>query len=310
MTEIVSLFGVYLMIFLFGMTVMRLGLNTASQHTFKKMLLKYTNTPWKGFLLGILITAIVQSSSAVMVILVGLVAANLMSFRQSIGIILGTNIGTTITTEIISFDLDQLILPFVLVGALCIFIKGRAFFCTGCAVFGLGCMFLAMNGFESLANPITSLSWIQHFLQMTNNHIFYGLGLGTAMTAIIQSSTATTAIIMALMNENILSLSSGITILLGANIGTCVTALLASIGTIREAKFVAMAHIWVNLFGVAFFLPFLNLFSELINVLTYLPDVQIAHASVIFNVISSLLLLPCAGILASFITKIHGRKVA
>ncbi|WP_257346053.1 Na/Pi symporter [Pseudalkalibacillus decolorationis] len=309
MTHIVSLFAVYLMIFLFGMTVLRLGLNTASQHTFKRLLLRYTDKTWKGFLIGILITSVVQSSSTVMVILVGLVAAGLMTFRQSIGIILGTNIGTTITTEIITFDLQQIIVPFLILGAICIIVRKKTLFCVGCALFGLGCMFVSMNGFESLAQPVTSLHWVKEFLLMTNQHILYGIGLGTAMTALIQSSTATTAIIMSLMNENILSLPSGISILLGANIGTCITALIASIGTTREAKFVAMAHVWINLIGVCLFIPFLSLFSEIISILTHLPDVQIAHASVLFNVISSLLLLPFAGILSTFIAKFHGQRV-
>ncbi|WP_408006836.1 Na/Pi symporter [Pseudalkalibacillus sp. A8] len=309
MTQIISLFAVFLTIFLFGMTVMRLGLNTASQQKLKVLLLRYTNKTWKSFLLGTLITAVVQSSSAVMVIVIGLVAAGLMNFRQSIGIILGANIGTTVSTEIITLEIDQLILPFLFLGFIMILFSKKWSFCCGSALFGLGCMFVAMNGFEALAGPITQLTWVQHFLQLTNEHILYGLGLGTTMTAVIQSSTATTAIIMSLMHENILSLTSGIAIMLGANVGTCVTAMIASIGTTREAKLVAFAHIWINIIGVFLFLPFLKLFSEFVILLTHLPDVQIAHASVLFNVISSLLLLPCAGLLAAIITKLHGERV-
>ncbi|MCF6408538.1 Na/Pi symporter [Pseudalkalibacillus salsuginis] len=309
MTQIISLFAVFLTIFLFGMTVMRLGLNTASKQKLKVLLLRYTDKTWKSFLLGILITAVIQSSSAVMVIVIGLVAAQLMNFRQSIGIILGANIGTTISTEIITFEIDQLILPFLIIGFIMIFQSKNWSFCCGSALFGLGCMFVAMNGFEALAGPITQLEWVQHLLQLTNKHILYGLGLGTTMTAVIQSSTATTAIIMSLMHENILSLTSGIAIMLGANVGTCVTAMIASIGTIHEAKLVAFAHTWINIIGVFLFLPFLNLFSNFVILLTHLPDVQIAHASVLFNVISSLLLLPCAGLLAAIITKLHGERM-
>ncbi|WP_221565663.1 Na/Pi symporter [Alkalihalobacillus sp. TS-13] len=308
MTQIISLFAVFLTIFIFGMTVMRLGLNTASQEKFKDLLLRYTDKTWKGFLFGAVLTAVVQSSSAVMVIVIGLVAARLMSFRQSIGIILGANIGTTVSTEIITLELNQMILPFLIIGFIMILYPSKWSFCSGSALFGLGCMFVAMNGFEALAGPITELSWVQHFLQRTNEHILFGLGLGTTMTAVIQSSTATTAIIMSLMHENILSLTSGIAIMLGANVGTCVTAVIASVGTTREAKLVAFAHIWINIIGVFLFLPFLKIFSEFVILLTHLPDVQIAHASVLFNVISSILLLPCAGLLAALITKLHGER--
>lgn len=305
MTHIISLFAVFLTIFIYGMTVMRLGLNSASQQKLKNWLLHYTDHTWKSFLLGIFITALMQSSSAVMVMVIGLVAAGVMGFKQSIGIILGANIGTTITTEIITFQMDQYILPFILIGVFFIILNRNWSFSIGSTSFGLGCMFIAMNGFEMLSEPLTELNVVQHFLQVTDHHLFISLALGTTLTAIIQSSTATTAIIMPLMNENILELTSGIAILLGANVGTCVTALIASIGTKKEAKLVAFAHVWINLIGVVLFLPFLKVFAELVTLLTILPDVQIAHASVLFNVISSLLLLPCAGLLATLITKIH-----
>lgn len=308
MMQIFSLFAVFLTIFLFGMTVMRIGLNAASQQKLKSWLMTYTDTTWKSFLVGILITALMQSSSAVMVIVIGLVAARVMSFRQSIGIILGANIGTTVTTEIITLDLNQLIIPFIIIGVVLIFFPRNWTFCLGSTLFGLGCMFVAMNGFETLSEPITGLSWVQHFLHLTDEHILLGLGLGTTMTAVIQSSTATTAIIMSLMDENILTLTSGIAILLGANVGTCVTALIACIGTTKEAKLVAFAHVWINLIGVFLFLPFLSVFSEVVTLLTQLPDVQIAHASLLFNVISSLLLLPCAGVLAACVAKLHGYR--
>ncbi|WP_349410815.1 Na/Pi symporter [Pseudalkalibacillus sp. SCS-8] len=307
--QIFSLFAVFLTIFLFGMTVMRIGLSAASKQKLQTWLLKYTNTTWKSFLAGILITAIMQSSSAVMVIVIGLVAVGIMSFRQSIGIILGANIGTTVTTEIITLEISQLILPFLIIGVVLILLPKTWTFCLGSTLFGLGCMFVAMNGFETLSDPITDLKSVKNFLNITDEHLWLSLGLGTTMTAVIQSSTATTAIIMPLMNENILTLTSGIAILLGANVGTCVTALIACIGTSKEAKLVAFAHVWINIIGVVLFLPFLSGFSEIVMLLTQLPDVQIAHASVLFNVISSLLLLPFAGMLASWIARVHGYRV-
>lgn len=305
MLELVSLFAVFIAIFLFGMTVMRTGLYNLTGDRIKIWLIRFTNNPIKGLLTGTIITAIIQSSSAVMVLVIGLIAAGYLTFKQSIGIILGTNIGTTFTTEIITFDIYEGILPLLIIGFLCLFINNQQVFSFGGFIFGLGCMFVAMNGFEQLARPISEFPSIHTFFQRTNESDLFGVGIGTILTAIIQSSTATTGIIMGFMNEKLLSLDAGIAILLGANIGTCITAFIASIGSRHEAKLAAYAHIWINLIGVALFFPFINVLGTIATLLTSLPDVQIAHVSFIFNVLTSLLFLPFAGLLNRFILKVH-----
>ncbi|MCH1624985.1 Na/Pi symporter [Fredinandcohnia quinoae] len=305
MIELVSLFAVFLAIFIFGMTVMRTGLYNLTGDKIREWLIRFTSNPFKGMLTGTIITAIIHSSSAVMVLVVGLIATGYLTFRQSIGIILGTNIGTTFTTELITFDIYAGIVPMLLIGFLCFFIRNQQIFSTGAFLFGLGCMFVAMNGFEQLAKPISLFPAIHSFFQHTNESGLLGVGIGTLITAIIQSSTATTGIIMGFMNEQLLSLNAGIAILLGANIGTCVTAYIASIGSKHEAKLAAYTHIWVNLFGVVLFFPFINSLGGIASMLTALPDVQIAHVSLIFNVLTSIMILPFTGLLASFITRIH-----
>jgi len=309
MFEIFSLFAVFVAIFIFGMTVMRTGLYNLSGEKVKNWLIYFTDNPVKGMVTGTLITAIIQSSSAVMVLVVGLIATGYLTFKQSIGIILGTNIGTTFTTELITLDIYGAIVPLLVIGFLCFFISNRKVFSIGALLFGLGCIFVAMNGFEQLARPLALYPSIHSLFESTNQHNLLGIGLGTVITAIIQSSSATTGIIMGFMNEHLLTLNAGIAIVLGSNIGTCLTAFLASIGSTQEAKFAAFAHIWLNLIGVIAFYPLIQWLGEIAMSLTSTPDVQLAHVSLIFNVLTSLLALPFVGLLAKFILKVHGDRV-
>ena len=306
MGELFSLFAVYIAIFLFGMTVMRTGLVNLSQDRLKMTLMKMTSTPLKGLLVGTIITAILQSSSAVMVMTVGLVAAGYLTFKQSIGIILGTNIGTCFTTEIIAFNITSAVIPLLIIGVILLNTRKHIAYCLGCVSFGLGCIFVAMQGLEKLAYPIASIPTAYNFLQLTNEHNLIAVGVGAVLSAIIQSSTATTAIAMGFMSDEILALPAGIGIILGANIGTCLTAFLASIGASRPAKLVAFAHIWLNIIGVLVFFPFIGWLGSVSASLTTLPNLQLAHAGTIFNVISSLAVLPFVALFSAFITKLHG----
>ncbi len=309
MLGIISLFAVYIAIFIFGMTVMRTGLYNLSRDKIKTWLILFTDNPVKGLITGTVITAIIQSSSAVMVLIVGLIATGYLTFKQSIGVILGTNIGTTFTTELITFDISEAILPFLFIGFLCLFINQRQVYSLGALLFGLGCLFVAMNGFEQLAHPLSLYPAVSSFFQYTNSSGLVGIGLGTVITAIIQSSTATTGIIMGFMNEHLLSLHAGIAIILGANIGTCITAYLASIGSTHEAKLAAYAHIWINIIGVALFFPFISSLGSVATMLTSVPDIQLAHVSLIFNVLTSVIALPFSGLIAAFILRLHPKRV-
>lgn len=305
MNIIFSFFAVYITIFLFGMLVMRTGLNSLSKEKIQHLLVRTTGSPLKGLVVGTISTAIVQSSSAIMVITIGLVSVGILTFHQSIGIILGTNIGTTITAEIITLDLDYFILPFIILGACFLFTRNHNIFCTGCVIFGLGCLFIAMKGFENLALPLAGIAFVQEFLIQTNDSLWIGILGGTLITAIIQSSSAMTGIVMGFMTQDIITLPAGIAIVLGANIGTCITAYIASIGTKREAKLVAYAHIWLNLLGVLIFYPIIHTLSSMMMLVTSIPDQQLAHSSVLFNVIVSILVLPFIKQFSKFILSIH-----
>ncbi|WNF37712.1 Na/Pi symporter [Bacillaceae bacterium IKA-2] len=307
MEQLFSLFAVYITIFLFGMTVMRTGLLNLSQDRLKSVLMRMTSTPFKGLLAGTIITAMLQSSSAVMVMTVGLVAAGYFTFKQSIGIILGTNIGTCFTTEIIAFNITSIIIPLLIIGVILLNMKKHFTYCLGCISFGLGSIFVAMEGLEKLAYPIASIPTAYYFLQLTNEHNLIAVSVGAVLSALIQSSTATTAIAMGFISDQILALPAGIGIILGANIGTCFTAFLASAGAIRQAKLVAFAHIWLNIIGVLAFFPFIGWLATLAASLTSLPNLQLAHAGSLFNIISSLAVLPFVSLFAKFVTKLHGK---
>ncbi|OIK16604.1 Na/Pi cotransporter [Bacillus sp. MUM 116] len=304
----ILLFVLCILLFIFGMTIIRFGLFNLSAEKLKTWLIKLTSTPLKGMVTGTFITALLQSSSAVMVITIGLISARIMTFPQSIGIILGTNIGTTFKTELITFDIDAILAPLAITGAILMILKNRKAKSIGMLLFGIASVFAAMKGFELLAHPLTSLSFINKFILSINDHIFLSLLTGTIITSIIQSSTAMTGIAMGFLTAGLLQLDAGIAIMLGANIGTCITAVIASIGGGKESRLAAYAHVWLNVFGVALFIPFIPYLSEHARVLASHKDVQLAHISVIFNVVTSILVLPFATKFGEMILYLHGKK--
>lgn len=304
----ILLFVLCILIFIFGMTIIRFGLFNLSANKLKTWLIKLTSTPLKGMLTGTFITALLQSSSAVMVITIGLISARIMTFPQSIGIILGTNIGTTFKTELITFDIDAVLVPFAIIGAILILFPNKKARSIGMLLFGIASVFTAMKGFERLAEPLTSMNVIHQFILSINDNILMSLLTGTVITAIIQSSTAMTGITMGFLTAGLLQLDAGIAIVLGANIGTCITAIIASIGGGKESKLAAYAHVWLNVFGVLLFIPLIPLLTENAPLLAARKDVQLAHISVIFNVVSSLLVLPFATKFGEMILFLHDRK--
>lgn len=304
--KLIILFSLYLGIFLLGMFMMKSGLYMLSGHRLKEWLLRFTNTPLQSFLTGTLITALLQSSSAMMVITVGLVATGYLTFRQSIGIILGSNIGSTITTEMITLDLGAGAIPMLALGAcLVFFIPRRIGYSIGMTIAGLACLFFAMEGFSALAKPLSSYPLANEWLKQTNGSLILGVLVGTVLTSIIQSSAATIGITMGFLQAHLLTLPTGIAIVLGANIGTCVTALLASIGSSQEAKRTAYTHLWLNIVGVVLFYCLIHPSASFVRLLAAQPDVQLAHFSVLFNVICSVAALPFTRSIESWILLMH-----
>ncbi|MBD8003616.1 Na/Pi symporter [Bacillus norwichensis] len=291
--------------FLLGMTWMRIGLFNLSGSSLELWLRNVTSTPVKSFIAGIFMTVALQSSSAVTVIAVGLVSARILTFPQTIGIVLGTNIGTTVTLEILSFDLSVIIFPLLAAGTVCLFFRSAKIRSTGFIFMGIGIIFASMNGFGWLSSPLTNIDHVHGLIENMEGNIFFAFIMGGLLTAIIQSGTVVTGIAMSFIGSGVFSLETGILIMMGSNIGTCSTALLASIGAGNEARLTAYAHLWLNIIGVLVFLPFIANLADWSISLTENPETQLAHASVIFNIICSLAVLPFARQFGQFIMKLH-----
>ncbi len=301
MESIITAFIVYIAIFLFGLILLKTGIQQLSINKMKNWLMQHTKNPLEGFLIGVVITAILQSSSTTIVLTVSLTAAGLLSFQNTIAIILGANVGTTVTAEIMSFSSEWLMWGCLFSGFILLFIHKQTIFSLGCILFGLGTIFTALYGFESLVDPIQKTPYLEEAITNISESSGYSLLFGTIVTGIIQSSSAFTGLIMSFMNEYLITLPAAIIMILGANIGTCFTAILASFGSTKEAKWTAYAHVWINVIGVVLFLPIISWFSDFVIQLTPIPGRQLAHASVIFNLLVSLLFLPFIKPFAAFV---------
>ncbi|WP_077621462.1 Na/Pi symporter [Sediminibacillus massiliensis] len=308
MEELLSLSAVYLMLFFMGFTVLRTGLYNLTHEKIEPALKNLTSNHFTGILTGIFFTTILQSSSIIMIITIGFVSVGLLSLRQSIGIILGANIGTTFTGELLAFSEIIPKWSFVVIGAFMLMTNNKLLFCTGTILFGIGSVFVALHGFETLAPLIAEMPVLVEGIQYAALHPETGVLIGILFSGAIQSSSATTGITMSFLHEGLLTMPASIAILLGANIGTCVTGILASLGADRNAKMTAMAHVWFNVFSVLLFVPFINGLSSLAQFLADTPVKQLAHISVLFNIAAVLLILPFIHSFEKFIFFFHGRN--
>lgn len=294
MREFIIPFATGITLFLFGMQMLRIGLYKASGNHLQYFLYKFTKTPYHGFFSGTVATIFLQSSSAVTILTIGLINANLITFYQTIGIVLGTNIGTVVTAELIAINIDKWGGPILILGLPLIFIPKKKIKAIGLIISGFAIIFFGMNALRSISLFIEESSLTKTILSFDNYQILIGLLFGIIITSIIQSSSVTTAITMSMVYNTGIPLIFGIAIILGSNIGTCFTAILASIGGSTEGKQVAMAHVLLNVIGVILFLPFINSFSAFVEGLTSYPPAQIAHSQLIFNLVISLIVLPFA----------------
>ncbi|WP_272479901.1 Na/Pi symporter [Aquibacillus koreensis] len=307
--DLVSLTAVFIMLFFLGLTILRTGLYQLSYEKMTYLLTNFTQNIYLAVITGTIATAILQSSSLIMVLTVSFVSIGFITFRQSIGIIFGANIGTTVTGELMAFSNIIPETSFVIIGAILLFINNRAIFSIGAILVGLGTIFVALDGFESLAPLITNMPILSESLLHTNNTPSFGVIIGTLVSGTIQSSSATIGITMSILNEGLITLPVSIAIVLGANIGTCITALLAIIGTKKEAKLVAMGHFWFNIISVLMFIPFLGWLSDLAQLLASDVKEQLAHISLLFNIFSVLIFLPFVNLFEKFIYKLHRKAV-
>lgn len=289
-----------LALFLYGMHMMSVGLEGAAGDRMKSILEKLTSNRFLGILVGAGITAVIQSSSATTVMVVGFVNSQLMTLKQAVWIIMGANIGTTITGQLIALDASKIAPLVAILGViLVIFIKSKKVNSIGEIMAGLGILFIGMSMMSNAMVPLQDSPAFIHALTTISNPILAIL-LGAGFTALIQSSSASVGILQALALGGLIPLSSSIYIIFGQNIGTCITAVLASLSANRNAKRTTIIHLLFNIIGTLLFLVFVQFvpFVDMMVSFTRNPAAQIANTHTIFNIATTLLLLPFGNQLA------------
>ena len=307
-----------LSLFLYGMERMSDALKNVAGEKMKDILAMLSNNRIMGMITGAIVTAVIQSSSVTTVMLVGFVTAGLMSLSQTIGVVMGSNIGTTITAQIVAFKITKYALLLVAVGFGMLFAsKKEKIQQYGYMIMGLGMIFFGMGVMSGAMKPLrTYQPFLDMMTQMSNP--VWGILVGALFTALIQSSSATTGVIIVLALQGLLSLKAGIALSFGANIGTCVTALLASIGKPREALRVSVIHVLFNVAGVLIFLPFIGPFAKLVVSISPSPAEgltglqaaaavvprQVANAHSLFNITCALIFLPFVSYFARIVYRL------
>lgn len=295
-------------LFLYGMNLMSKSLEESAGNRLKKIIQIMTKNIFMGILVGAIFTAIIQSSSATTVMVVSFVNVGMMNLNQAIGLIMGANIGTTITTQLISFDLGNIIYITLVLGIMIfILFKDKNIKNIGKILIGFSILFIGMDIMTDSLNPLTNYSIFKEMLINFGKYPIMGVLVGLGITAIIQSSSAVGGILIALSQKGLLPINSALYILYGQNIGTCITALLSSIGTNKNAKRAAIMHLIFNISGMIIFVIALN--NILIHIVTQLTpnniSRQIANASTIFNVVTVTVLAPFSKYIVKISQKIY-----
>ncbi len=296
-----------LALFLYGMQMMSDGLEAAAGNRMKEILEKLTANRFLGVAVGAGITAVIQSSSATTVMVVGFVNSGMMTIRQAVWIIMGANIGTTITGQLIALDVGAMAPAFAFIGvAMIMFLKTPKARHIGMIMAGLGVLFIGMNTMGDSMKPLQNSEAFVSLMTRFSNPVL-GIAAGAIFTAIIQSSSASVGILQTLAETGLIPFSSSVFVLFGQNIGTCITAVLASIGTSKNAKRTTIIHLMFNVIGTIVFTTLCVLLpvTDWIEALTPgRPAAQIANMHTTFNIVTTCLLLPVGGYLAALSEKI------
>ena len=307
-----------LAIFIFGMNMMSESLQKAAGEKMKKILGILTVNPVMGVLAGTIATAVMQSSSATTVMVIGFVSAGLMTLKQGISVILGANIGTTMTAQLLAFDISDYIFVIIFVGFIVSFVfKSEKIKSIGQTIFAFGLLFEGIQIMSSVMKPLAASPVFINMIDHVSGMPVLGVLVGTLMTLVVQSSSATIAVLQNFAAQagpdgvfSIIGLAGAIPVLLGDNIGTTITALLACIGQSRDAKRTALAHCTFNITGAFLFIWFVKPYAHFIQAIsTKGPEVeviarQIANAHTIFNITMTLIWLPLIWLLVKIVVKI------
>ena len=319
--------------FLFGMKIMSEGLQKIAGNKMRKILAALTNNRFIGALVGVAVTAIIQSSSATTVMVVGFVNTGLLTLIQAIGVVLGANVGTTITAQLIAFNVSKFALPAIGLGAgLRLFSKNKKHTYIGEIILGFGLLFLGLAAMKHAFIPLKTSEEFHQLFLLVGDYRLLGVLIGALLTVIVQSSSATIGLTLVLASSGLLTFDASVALILGENIGSTITANIAAIGANLAAKRTAFAHFLFNVLGVLFILILMPVFMRLVTAMTpgdadFVIQTQaqassfaaqigdkpyiaryIANAHTLFNVINTLIFLPLIGVLAKISTLvIRGR---
>lgn len=307
--EIIFTFIGGLGIFLYGIKQMGDGLQASAGDRLRNILNKFTSNPIMGVIAGMVVTILIQSSSGTTVITIGLVTAGFMTMRQAIGVVMGANIGTTVTAFIIGIDIGEYALPILALGAFLIFfIHKRKAKNIGMILFGFGALFYGLELMSGAVKPLAELDGFNEIMLNLSSNPILGVLAGTFLTVIIQSSSATIGILQGFYANDLISLHGALPVLLGDNIGTTITAVLAGLAGTLAAKRVALVHVLFNVIGAMVFLIILPLYQNIMEVFQRVfslnPEMVIAFAHGTFNVTNTLIQLPFVFVLAWIVTKV------
>lgn len=301
-----------LALFIFGINRLSNSLQKVTSNKLKSVINILAKRSWSTVLIGIFTTMLIQSSSATSVMTVGFVNAGLLSLRQAIGIIMGANIGTTVTAQIVSFNIDVLSFPLIIIGFLMFFIcKRRRYKNIGMTIIGLGLLFLGMTIMKNALGPLRDNESFKNFLLIFSRNPFYGIMAGLGLTMLLQSSSATIGLLIALASQGLIPIGAAIPVLIGDNIGTCSTAIISSIGTTITAKRTAFSHLMFNIFGTAIFLILLYVFRLDTFIARFFGSTvehQIANTHTAFNLVTTLVLFPFIGFFEKAVVKLFPGK--
>ncbi|MDP2173449.1 MAG: Na/Pi cotransporter family protein [Candidatus Cloacimonadaceae bacterium] len=305
--EIINFFG-GLALFIFGMNKMTDSLQSVAGSEMRRIMKKLTSTPFRGVMVGLGVTALIQSSSATTVMLIGLVNAGIMTLNQAVGVIMGANIGTTITAQLIAFKLGDYAFVFVIAGVILLLTRrSRRMERWSSIILGFGLLFVGLNVMSQAVGPLKQSELAREIMVSLSHNPLLGIMVGTIFTMLIQSSSASIGIVIVLANNGLIPFEGALYIVFGDNIGTTITAWLAGLGSNNTARQVALVHTLFNLFGTIVFalLTYFGIYTVFINRITP-GDVfngvniarHIANAHTFFNILNTLIFLPFAGTLA------------
>lgn len=293
-------------LFLFGIKLMGEALQDMAGDRLRRLIATLTKTPVRGVLIGTLVTVLIQSSSGTTVMSISFVHAGLMTLKQAVGVIMGANIGTTVTAQLIAFKIKDYALPIIAVGVfLNLFGRSKQSKYFGSGLIGFGLLFLGMSTMEGAMKFLRTRQDL--FLAFSHNPLL-GVLAGTFLTMLVQSSSATVGLTIVMATQGLLDLNAAIPILIGNNIGTTITAVIASVGANREAKQAAASHVLFNVIGVVIFLLILPIFTSVVEATATGIARQLANAHTIFNVTNTLLFLPFTGPFVRLVEKIVPSK--